>query len=70
MLTLHIKTLKDGRRHVLIELDALEPLPVAPVKLHAFYRLNEPHDEIVQGFHISNPQRVCWDSLSQKWIDA
>lgn len=66
----HTKVLKDGRRHVLVELGATEPLPVAPVKEDAYYQLNYPHDEIVQGLHIISPKRVFWDTLSQKWVDA
>lgn len=66
----HTKVLKDGRIHVLIELEANEAMPVEPVENDAFYQLNYPHDEIVQGYHISDPTRVYWDTLSQKWEDA
>ena len=70
MIFKHTKVLKDGRLHVLIELGATEAFPVAPVKEDAFYQLNYPHDEIVQGYHIINPKRVYWDTLAQKWEDA
>lgn len=66
----YTKVLKDGRIHVLLELGATEAFPVAPVNADSFYKLNYPHDEIVQGYHISNPQRVFWDTLSQKWEEA
>lgn len=66
----YTKTLKDGRRHVLVELAIGEPVPRAHINEDAFYRLNYPHDEIVQGHYINDPQRVYWDSLSQKWEEA
>jgi hypothetical protein len=67
----HVKTLKDGRRHVLVELTKYDLMPVPPVDPDAFYRLNEPvHEDIVVGHIIQNPQRVYWDSLEQKWRDA
>jgi len=66
----HIKTLKDGRRHVLIELTEHEHMPVPSVDPDAFYRLNDPMDDVVGGYLIKNPQRVCWDSLTQTWIEA
>lgn len=70
MKVLHSKTLKNGRRHVLIELTPHEQLPVPPVDPDAFYRLNDPMDDVVGGYLIWKPQRVCWDSLTQKWIEA
>ena len=66
----HTKELKDGRRHVLIELAKGELIPVPPVDPDAFYRLNDPMDDVVDGYLIKNPQRVCWDSLAQTWIAA
>ena len=66
----HTKVLKDGRIHVLIELGATEAFPVSPVNEDAFYKLNYPHDEIVQGHHIANPIRVYWDTLSQQWRES
>ncbi|CAB4241136.1 hypothetical protein UFOVP228_24 [uncultured Caudovirales phage] len=71
MKVLHTKTLKDGRRHVLMELSPHEKGHFAYIMPDAFYRLNEPmHEDIVIGHIIQNPQRVYWDSLEQKWIDA
>ena len=66
----HTKTLKDGRRLVLIELIPIEPMPAQPLDPDGHYRLNYPHDEILQGHILFNPQRVYWDSLEQKWRDA
>ena len=66
----YTKVLKDGRVQVLIELGATEAFPVTALNADAYYRLNSPHDEIVQGHHITDPQRVYWDTLGQKWEDA
>jgi hypothetical protein len=66
----HERVLKDGRIQVLIELASTEAFPVAPLDDDAFYQLNYPHDDIVQGFHINNPKRVYWDTLEQKWREA
>ena len=62
--------LKNGNTHVLIELLPNEPMPIAPINDDAYYRLNYPHEEIVCGHHIKNPQRVYWDTLGQKWEEA
>ena len=71
MKLLHEKVLKDGRIHVLIELGATEPFPVAPIQEDAYYQLSYPMDDtILQGHIIKDPQRVAWDSYSQKWVDV
>ena len=71
MKLLHTKTLKDGRKHVLIELGPGEATPVAPVNEKLYYRLAYPHDDMVlMGHHISDPTPVYWDSYSQEWKDA
>lgn len=66
----HSRPLKDGRVLVLVELGATEAMPVPPLNDDAFYKLNYPHEEIVQGFHINNPTRVYWDTLDQAWREA
>jgi hypothetical protein len=70
MKVLHEKVLKDGRINVLIQLSPTEAFPITPVTEDAFYRLNYPHDEIVQGYHLKDPQRVYWDTLSQEWRES
>jgi hypothetical protein len=70
MKLLHTKTLKDGRRHVLMELSPHEKGHFAYIVPDAYYRLNYPMDDVVGGYLIQNPQRVCWDALTQKWIEA
>ena len=67
----HERVLKDGRIHVLIELGPTEPFPVAPLNTDSHYKLNYPMDDtIIQGHILNDPQRVYWDSYSQKWMDA
>lgn len=71
MKILNIKTLKDNRRHVLIELKSGEELPIAPLQSAGFYKLNHPMDDtIIEGHILKDPQRVHWDSYSQKWSEA
>ena len=71
MKLLHTKTLKDGRVHVLIELGAIEAFPVAPIREDGYYKLNYPMDDtIIAGRILCDPQRVMWDSYSQKWVEA
>lgn len=65
------KVLKDGRIHVLIELGATEAFPVAPIAEDAYYKLNYPMDDtIITGHILKDPQRIMWDSYSQKWVDV
>lgn len=67
----HTKTLKDGRKHVLIELNAGESMPTPALNVDAFYKLNYPmDDQIVEGHLLFNPQRVYWDSVEQKWMES
>jgi hypothetical protein len=67
----YTKMLKDGRRHILVELSKGECEPVSPINIDGFYKLNYPMDDtIIAGHILSNPQRTAWDSYSQKWVDA
>lgn len=71
MKVLHTKTLKDGRKHLLIELRKGEPEPVEPIKSDGFYKLNYPMDDtIIEGYILNDPQRIMWDSYAQKWSDV
>ena len=70
MKTIHTRTLKDGRVHVLIELAKNEAMPVAGVKDNVHYKLGYPIEDVVAGHIIANARRVYWCSLEQKWIDA
>lgn len=67
----NIKTLKDGRRHVLLELDISELLPVPQLQDDAYYKLGYPMDDtIIAGHILRDPQRIMWDSYSQKWVEV
>jgi hypothetical protein len=67
----HTKVLKDGRIHVLLELGATEAFPVPALHEDAFYKLNYPMDDtIIAGHILKDPQRIMWDSYSQKWMDV
>ena len=67
----HEKVLKDGRIHVLIELGPNEAFPMTALQDNSFYRLNYPmDDQIIEGYILKDPQRIHWDSYSQKWVDA
>lgn len=70
MKTLHTKTLKDGRVHVLIELDPTEAMPVPAYYDDAMYRLREPMDDIVPGHVINDAKRVYWCPVGQDWVEA
>lgn len=63
----YTKVLKDGRRHVLVELRPGEGMPSPAIEETAFYRLAYPPDDVVQGHHIKNLEKVYWDPLSQGW---
>ena len=68
MKVLYEKTLKDGRRHALVELLPGEELE-QPLKGNAFYRLQYPlDDQVYAGYILQNPERVVWDTLEQKWL--
>ena len=71
MKILNTKTLKNGKTHVLIEIDKGELPPEMPNVPGAFYKLNYPMDDtIVEGYIMRNPQRMHWDSYAQKWVEA
>lgn len=71
MRILNTKTLKDGRRHLLIEVSKNEADPVPALEEHGFYKPKYPMDDmIIEGRLLTNPQQVVWDSLEQKWLDV
>ena len=70
MKTLHTKTLKDGRVHVLIELGPTEAMPVPAYKDEAMYRLAYPLEDVVPGHIVKDAQRVYWCPVGQEWVEA
>lgn len=64
----HERTLKNGMRHVLVELSPGEELEQS-LKADAFYRLQYPlEDQVYAGYILQNPERVVWDTLEQRWM--
>lgn len=69
MKILHTKTLKDGRRHVLVELSKDEPNPSPSLDPKGFYKLNYPlEDEVIAGHLLTDLTPVHWCSATQKWV--
>ena len=69
MKILHTKTLKSGKRHVLIELqnDDEKLMSVRPEK---YYQLGGQVDDVVQGHVITEAHGVYWCSITQQWEEA
>ena len=60
------KELKNGKRHVLVEIDADETLLTFDADV--YYRLGYPFDEVVRGNQITEADKVMWCVLEQKWV--
>ncbi len=61
------RPLKNGKRHVLVELDAGES--IQSIHDDKFYRLEYPMEEQVFAGHIlRNPEPVVWDTFEQRWL--
>lgn len=60
------KDLKNGKRHVLVELEPNETLLTFTEEAH--YRLGGQVDDIVRGHVITEAQRVTWCSVAQEWV--
>jgi hypothetical protein len=69
MKILHTKTLKNGKRHVLIELrnDDEQLMSFRPEK---YYKLGGQVDDVVQGHVITESDAVYWCSIGQRWEEA
>jgi hypothetical protein len=66
----YIKTLKDGSRHVLVELTKSDPMPIRPPHEDYHYRVGYPMNDVISGHILKEMKLVFWDSRSQKWVDA
>lgn len=64
----HKRQLKNGKRHVLIELDADETL--VAFDENAYYKMGYPFNEIVRGNNILESARVTWCVLGQEWVES
>ncbi len=71
MKIIYTKSLKNGKRHVLVELTKDEPLPTPGILDDNHYRLGEPlQTEVVAGHILNQVRPVCWCSVSQEWVDV
>ena len=61
------RLLKNGKRHVLVELDTGES--IQSIDDDKFYRLEYPMEEQIFAGHIlKNPEAVVWDTFEQRWL--
>jgi hypothetical protein len=60
------KTLKNGKRHLLVELDPDEEL--LALKGDEHYRIGYPIEDVMRGHILIESQHVTWCSLEQKWL--
>ena len=60
------RELKNGKRHVLVELDANETL--VAIDADGFYKTGYPQEDVVQGHILIDSQRVTWCPLGQEWV--
>ena len=71
MKIIHTKLLKNGKRHLLIELEENESVPSPTKKDDAHYRLGEPlQTEVISGHILNQAQPVYWCSVTQEWVDS
>jgi hypothetical protein len=62
----HERTLKNGKRHVLVELDKGEHIQA--IQADSYYRTGYPQEEVVRGHIILDAEQVTWCSLGQEWV--
>lgn len=62
----HERTLRNGKRHVLVELDEGEHIMV--VHPDKYYKTGYPIEEVVAGHIILDSVRVTWCSVGQEWV--
>ena len=67
MKILHIKQLKDGRRHVLVELAVGEKQPLAAFNQDGYYQVGYPVEDILPGYVLNDTKPAAWDCIAQKW---
>jgi len=69
MKILHTRTLKSGKRHVLIELQNDDEKLMA-INWDKHYKLGGQVDDIVKGHVITEAHGVYWCSITQQWEEA
>ncbi len=63
----HVKQLKSGERHVLVELDEGEH--IFGYHKDRYYKLGSPVDDIVASHVLDEVVPVTWCSASQEWVE-
>jgi hypothetical protein len=63
----HTKRLKNGKRHVLVELDENETIHTFDED--SYYKLGYPFDEVVRGNNLTEAVQVMWCVIEQKWVE-
>jgi hypothetical protein len=63
----HVKQLKSGKRHVLVELDEGERIAGYHEDRH--YKLGYPVEDIVIGRVLDEAVEVTWCSAAQEWLE-
>jgi len=65
----YTRQLKNGKRHMLVELSEGES--IFTVDAGKFYRLQYPmEDQVFAGHILEDPEHVVWDTYEQKWLGA
>jgi hypothetical protein len=63
----HVRTLKNGKTHALVELDPGEH--IASYCEASYYKLGYPSEEIVASHVLDEAVPVTWCSVQQKWVE-
>jgi hypothetical protein len=63
----HVRTLKNGKRHALVELDPGEH--ITSYREDGYYKLGYPVEEIVASHVLDDAVPVTWCSASQEWVE-
>lgn len=62
----HRRELKNGKRHLLVELDANETL--VALDENGYYKTGYPQEDVVQGHILICSTPVSWCPLGQEWV--
>jgi hypothetical protein len=63
----YVRTLKNGKRHALVELDPGERITSYLEAGH--YKLGYPNEEIVASHILDEAVPVTWCSAQQEWVE-
>jgi hypothetical protein len=63
----HVRGLKNGKTHALVELDPGER--ITSYREDGYYKLGYPNEEIVASHVLDDAVPVTWCSASQEWVE-